>query len=149
MREQEFVDKAKQWVSRLWVRDCPVGKLERILGLLSGFEQGDYDGKEYDLERLCSELDSFDINGICFILNKYKDWNFYKCLVDNDFCSDGVRKDGVKSDDLISRSALRNRVLGWFHKDSQEADERDDMAACVIEAIDAAPTIQPEVRRAR
>lgn len=81
MDKKEFVDKSQQWVRKMWLNDLPVGKLERVLGMLSGFEKADYDGKDVDLERLCNELDSFDLNGICYILNKYKDRNFNKCLV--------------------------------------------------------------------
>lgn len=49
---------------------------------------------------------------------------------------------------LIDADALRDRILGWFHRDSQDADIQDDMAASVIMGIDAAPTVDP-VRHAR
>ena len=41
----------------------------------------------------------------------------------------------------IDGDALRDKVLGWFHRDPQDADGLDDMAASVIMEIDAAPTV--------
>ena len=51
---------------------------------------------------------------------------------------------------LIDANALRAKVCGWFHRDPQEADDRDDCAAALCMAIDEAPTVAAEpVRHAR
>lgn len=43
---------------------------------------------------------------------------------------------------LIDADAFREKVCGWFHKDSQESNEVDDLAASLIMEIDNAPTVE-------
>ena len=81
MDKQEFVYEAKRWIRKMWLNDLPIGKLERVLGALTCFDAPEYDGRDIDLDRLCNELDSFDLNEVCAILNKHNDWKFNKCLV--------------------------------------------------------------------
>lgn len=48
---------------------------------------------------------------------------------------------------LIDAEAFREKCLTWLHVDSTQADGQDDMAACMVMEIDAAPTVDAETVR--